>query len=69
MESGLFVIKNMVNETDASKVLDAIEHVWGLNKAEVHLSRNEAVFSFDKRMASLMDFKQAVIEAGYEINN
>lgn len=67
MENEILIIKNMGNETDAKKVLDAIEHVWGLMRAEVHLSQKEAVYSYDERMASSQDFKQAVMEAGFEI--
>jgi copper chaperone len=67
LENEVIVVKNMGNETDANKVLEAIEHVWGLLRAEVHLSQKEAVFSYDERMASVQDFKQAVVEAGFDI--
>jgi copper chaperone len=67
LENEVIVVKNMGNETDANKVLEAIEHVWGLLRAEVHLSQKEAVFSYDERMASAQDFKQAVVEAGFDI--
>jgi copper chaperone CopZ len=60
-------IKNMMNEADAKKVIDAMEHVWGVQRVEVRLSQNQAVYSYDERMASHHDFKQAVIEAGYEV--
>jgi copper chaperone CopZ len=67
LQNDVMMIKNMMNETDAKKVIDAMEHVWGVQRVEVHLSQNQAVYTYDERMASQHDFKQAVIEAGYEV--
>jgi copper chaperone CopZ len=67
MENGVFVIKDMVNQQDADKVLNALLEVWGIGRAEVNLNKSNAVFSYDERMASYHDFEQAVIDTGYEI--
>lgn len=56
----------MTNQEDANKILEAIEHVWGITKVEVNLSKSEAIFSFDERMASVQDFKQVIMESGFE---
>ncbi|MDQ0202050.1 copper chaperone [Neobacillus ginsengisoli] len=67
LETGVVTVKNMVNQQDADKVLQAIEHVWGLNRAEVIFSKSQAIFTYDERMASSQDFEQAIIETGFEI--
>lgn len=67
MENGVFVIKDMVNQQDADKVLNALLEVWGIGRAEVNLTNSNAVFSYDERMASYHDFEQAIIDTGYEI--
>jgi copper chaperone len=67
LETSVVTVKNMVNQQDADKVLQALEHVWGLSRAEVKLSINQAVFTYDERMASPQDFEQAIIETGFEI--
>jgi copper chaperone CopZ len=67
VENGVFVVKNMVNQQDADKVLNALLEVWGIGRAKVNLSKSHAVFTYDERMASYHDFEQAVIDTGYEI--
>jgi copper chaperone CopZ len=67
METSVVTVKNMVNQQDADKVLQALEHVWGLTRAEVKLSKSQAAFTYDERMASPQDFEQAIIETGFEI--
>lgn len=57
----------MANQADANKVLEAIEHVWGLGQVEVSLSQKEAKFTYDERMASPHDFEQAIKDIGFEI--
>ncbi|MGG3563858.1 heavy-metal-associated domain-containing protein [Neobacillus rhizosphaerae] len=69
METRVVTVKNMANQQDANKILKAIEHVWGITKAEVNLSKSQASFSFDEKMASVQDFEQAMIESGFEITN
>lgn len=56
----------MTNQEDANKILEAIEHVWGITKVEVNLSNSEAIFSFDERMASVQDFEKVIMESGFE---
>ncbi|THE09594.1 copper chaperone [Bacillus timonensis] len=67
MENRVFVIKDMVNQQDADKILNALLEVWGIGRAEVNLNNSNAVFSYDERMASYHDFEQAIIDKGYEI--
>ncbi|MEO2076357.1 MAG: heavy-metal-associated domain-containing protein [Bacillus sp. (in: firmicutes)] len=66
METRVVTFKNMTNQEDANKILEAIEHVWGVTKVEINLSKSEAIFSFDERMASVQDFKQVIMESGFE---
>ena len=67
MATGVVTVRNMVNQQDADKVLQALEHVWGLSRAEVIFSKSQAVFTYDERMASPQDFEQAIIDTGFEI--
>ncbi|PLS09557.1 heavy-metal-associated domain-containing protein [Neobacillus cucumis] len=67
METRVVTIKNMANQQDANKVLEAIEHVWGNTQAEIDLSKGKAIYSFDENMASGQDFEQAIMDLGYEI--
>jgi copper chaperone len=67
LETGIVTLKNMVNQQDADKILEAIEQVWGLIRAEVKLSKCQAIFTYDERMASPRDFEQAIIDLGYEL--
>ncbi|PLR79282.1 hypothetical protein CU633_00685 [Bacillus sp. V3-13] len=65
METGVFFVKNMSNQQDADKVLNTLLDVWGIGRAEVHLENHQAVFTYDKRMASYQDFQYALIDRGY----
>jgi len=67
MESGVLKVNSKLSEQDAEKILDALNHVWGVSDAEVSVDRSEASFKFDKKMASAQDFAQAVIDAGFTI--
>ncbi|XJZ25660.1 heavy-metal-associated domain-containing protein [Bacillota bacterium Lsc_1132] len=69
METDVINVKNMGSQEDAEKILAALEHVWGLTKAEVSLSKKEAIVTFDERMASSQDFIQAIVETGFDISN
>lgn len=69
METDVILVENMVSQKDADKVLAAIEHVWGLTKAEVNLAKKEAIVTYDKRMASSQDFYQAIVDTGYNVSN
>lgn len=67
MQTAKTTIVNMNNQDDADKVMKVIESVWGITRAEVNLSKGEALFTFDEKMASEEDFKQAIIDSGYQI--
>jgi copper chaperone CopZ len=61
------MVNNMENQADVNKVLEAIEHVWGLGQVEFNLSQKEAKLTYDERMASPHDFEQAIKDSGFEI--
>ncbi|RFU67698.1 copper chaperone [Peribacillus saganii] len=67
METGMFVVKDMVSQEDANTIMNALLEVWGVSRAEVNLSKGEAMFTYDKRMASAIDFEQAILDSGYQI--
>jgi copper chaperone len=68
VETYTVTVKNMINQDDAKKVMETIEHVWGLGQVEVNLSKKEAIFTYDERMASPHDFKQAIKDNGFELS-
>lgn len=68
MESHVVVVKNMHSLQDADKVLNALLGVWGVDRAEINLEKNEALFTYDERMASSQDFTQAIMDSGFSIS-
>jgi len=69
VETSIVTVQNMANQQDADKVLQAIEEVWGVSKAEINLSKSQAVFTYDERMASQQDFEQAIKDLGFDITH
>ncbi|RID83434.1 copper chaperone [Peribacillus asahii] len=69
METSIVTVQNMANQQDADKVLQAIEEVWGVSKAEINLSKSQATFTYDERMASQQDFEQAIKDLGFDITH
>jgi copper chaperone len=65
MKSDMFQVKGMSGSDDANKVKEALHHVWGIRRAEVNENTGNARISYDENAASLQDFEQAIIEAGY----
>ena len=41
----------------------------GVSKAEINLSKSQAVFTYDERMASQQDFEQAIKDLGFDITH
>jgi copper chaperone len=67
MQSGNIKIVGIHSQLDADKVLQALNEVWGVRNAEVHVSKSEAVFSFDEKAASYQDFEQAIKDSGFDV--
>ncbi|TKC18962.1 heavy-metal-associated domain-containing protein [Robertmurraya kyonggiensis] len=67
MESGSWKLEGVKTKEDADKVLQALNSVWGVRKAEVNLNSGEAIVSFDEKAATYDDFAQAVIDSGYKV--
>lgn len=67
METAVILVKNLTSQEDANKILTAVEHVWGLTKVEVNLSKREAIVTYDERMASSQDFVQTLVDTGFQI--
>lgn len=68
MQSGSIKIDGIHSQQDADKVLQALNEVWGVRKAEVNSANGEAVYSYDEKAASQQDFEAAVIDSGFRIN-
>ncbi|WML48050.1 copper chaperone [Neobacillus sp. PS3-34] len=69
MENGVLKVRNIQNQQDADKILEALNHVWGIDKVEINQTKGEASFAYDERMASTEDFVQAVKDSGFEVTD
>ncbi|PLR66357.1 copper chaperone [Bacillus sp. UMB0893] len=69
LEKGSIKIEGIKNEQDANKILQALHAVWGISDAEVSLVNKTAMFTYDEKAASRVDFLQAVKDTGYHIND
>lgn len=68
MANGQFRITGMEGSQDAEQVQRALKSVFGIQEVEMHRQSGNVTFTYDERSASLLDFKQAVLEAGYTIS-
>ncbi|WP_085524566.1 heavy-metal-associated domain-containing protein [Tuberibacillus sp. Marseille-P3662] len=62
-------IKGMQDSSDAEKVDAVLHDVWGIRKAEVNLETGQAGISYDENAGAVEDFKQAVHELGFEVDD
>ncbi|WP_301168800.1 heavy-metal-associated domain-containing protein [Brevibacillus nitrificans] len=69
MHTDRIPVQGMNDEQDAEKVNKALHDVWGILKAEVSLSKGEALISYDENAAQLVDFQQAIRDSGYDVAN
>ncbi|WP_449621069.1 heavy-metal-associated domain-containing protein [Robertmurraya sp. Marseille-Q9965] len=67
MDYGTWRLEGVKTQEDADKVLQALNSVWGVRKAEVNLNSGEAIVSYDEKAATYADFTQAVIDSGYKV--
>lgn len=67
LASGTWKLEGVKTQLDVDKVLQALNSVWGVRKAEVNLNSGEMVVSFDEKAATHDDFAQAVIDSGYNL--
>jgi len=67
MQTGIIKIEGIKSQEDADKVLQALNTVWGVLNAEVNVSNQEAVISFDEKAAAKQDFEAAVIDTGFGV--
>lgn len=61
-------ISGMKSEQDAEKVKKIIRSVWGIQTVHVNLPDHEASIGYDDKMASLIDFEQAIMDNGFELD-
>lgn len=67
METGRIRFLKSISKTDADVINQVLHDVWGVQRVDVHLGRNEAVVAFDENAASFPDFERAVMDAGYPV--
>jgi copper chaperone len=67
MEKGTIKLEGIRSQQDADKILQAINKVWGVRKAEVNVNSREAVISYDEMAASFQDFEQAIVDMGFDV--
>ncbi|WP_174727748.1 heavy-metal-associated domain-containing protein [Mesobacillus harenae] len=56
-----------MSKADEEKINEALHDVWGVRNIKLNPTKGEAVISFDEQAASFIDFKQAVIDCGFQI--
>jgi copper chaperone CopZ len=69
VENGFLKVEGMKDQDDVTKVLHALNEVWGVRKAEVSLENKVANFTYDEKAASQEDFLQAVKDTGFNIKS
>ncbi|WP_090990115.1 heavy-metal-associated domain-containing protein [Bacillus sp. OV322] len=69
VEQWKMIVSGLDSQESGKKILQALESVWGINKAEIDIKHREASFSYDSRMASRQDFEQAILDLGYGIES
>lgn len=67
VETEVIRIQDLTNNEDAARIIEAVEHVWGVSDVQVLPTKQEAVITYDERMASSQDFTQIIVEAGFKI--
>jgi len=56
-----------LKKEDEKKISDALHDVWGVRNVKINTQTNEAIFSYNEEAGSLNDFKQAIMDLGYEV--
>ncbi|WP_408007625.1 heavy-metal-associated domain-containing protein [Pseudalkalibacillus sp. A8] len=69
MKTKSIAFKQMNTKTDADTISKVLHDVWGVRQVEVNLDTQEATVSYNENAASFEDFQQAVVDAGFEIEN
>jgi copper chaperone CopZ len=69
MKKEIIPIEGMENQKDLDRVLASLRGVWGVRQVDINSSSGEAVVSYDENAASLHDFKQAVIDSGFQVRD
>lgn len=60
-------ISNM-KEADEEKISGILHDVWGVRNIKINTDKGTATISYDENAASMVDFTQAMVDSGYEIN-
>jgi copper chaperone CopZ len=61
-------IKRM-NKKDEEIVNQALHDVWGVRNVKLNPETGDAVISYDEDAASFIDFRQAILDSGFEIED
>jgi copper chaperone len=69
MEVKTISLKKLDKEIDGKKISQALHDVWGVRQVEVQVDKGEATVSYDEKAASFIDFQQAIVDIGYEVEN
>jgi copper chaperone CopZ len=62
-----YEIPGMRSAEDVQRVDQALRGVWGIQEVAAQPSSREVTFSYDERAAKEADFKQAILESGYDV--
>jgi copper chaperone CopZ len=63
------VVGNIQTQEDKQKIDEALHDIWGIRQVEVDEKSGEVLIVYNEKAASLIDFKQAIADCGYELIN
>ncbi|GAA4707809.1 heavy-metal-associated domain-containing protein [Brevibacillus fulvus] len=67
MKTETFRLQNMSTPQDAQRVTSALRDVWGVRNVEIAQQTGVVQLTYDEQAASLQDFRQALADAGFQL--
>ncbi|GBF11992.1 heavy-metal-associated domain-containing protein [Tepidibacillus infernus] len=60
-------VQGINTKVDADRVKEVLQDVWGVREVVINEKNGNALISYDEHAASITDFKQAILDAGYNL--
>lgn len=61
-------VRELTGPEDAEKIRCALHQVWGVRGVDINEGVGEVTLIFNEKAASLGDFRQAIREKGFEVD-
>jgi len=69
MPTGKMRVKGVQGSGDAKRIQEALRDVWGIREVALREETGEVSFAYNEKAASYDDFKQALTDIGYEVED